>query len=152
MKKLVLFILLSVLIISCSERKVTFKCKTDSDIFKHGYYNIIVKRKELDKSTFMCLDGGYAKDRNNVYVFPDYKIEEANPTTFEVLSLMYAKDKKQIYFNKDKLPASDLKTFKAYDADKIDSENGFAYDAEDKNNYYRAGKLIKVKWRKIKKV
>ena len=135
MKKLVLFILLNVLIISCSEKNVAFKCKTDSDIFKHGYYNIIVKRKELDKSTFMCLDGGYAKDRNNVYVFSDYKIEEANPKTFEVLSLMYAKDNNSVYYLGKKINDSDPNTF-------ILLEDG---KAKDKNNNYLNGEIVEKK-------
>ena len=38
---------------------------------------------------------------------------------------------------------ADLKTFKAYDGfKKIDDIN---YDAEDKNNYYRVGKIVKKK-------
>ena len=143
MKKLMLFILLNILITSCYERKVTIKCKTNAEIFINDYYNIIVKRKDIDKTTFKCLEGGYAKDKNNVYVFPDYKLDEADPNTFEVLSLMYGRDKNQIYFSNNKLSNSDLSTFKAYDKELKTDE--IFYDAEDKNNYYQVGKIVKKK-------
>ena len=143
MKKLMLFILLNMLIISCYERKVTFKCKTNRKIFKNNYYNIIVKRKNLDESTFRCLEGGYAKDKNHVYTFPDDVLDEADPNTFEVLNLMYGRDKNQIYFSNNKLSGSDLNSFKTYN-ETLKTEEIY-YDAEDKNNYYLAGDIVKKK-------
>lgn len=171
MKKIILFVLLSILVSSCDQKIEVFKCKTNDDIFK-GYYNIIVIKKDVDTSTFTCLDGGYAKDKKNVYSFPDYYVEKADPQTFEVIELMYGKDKSNVYYISNKIKEADPQTFETmdfpYSRDKKNVYNGkskikeadlntfisyygnqtlegIVYNAEDKNNYYKDGEIVKKK-------
>ena len=132
MKKVILFVLLSILFSSCDQKIEVFKCKTNEDMFK-DHYNIIVLEKDVDSSTFTCLGGGYAKDKKRVYFVPDYYVEKVDPQTFEVIETMYGKDKRNVYYMKAKIKEADLQTFKTMD---------FPY-SRDKNNVYSG--RIKIK-------
>ncbi len=142
MKKLMLFILVGILISSCQKNKEkTFICngnlKAEAGSAHREDYSVTLRGKEADFSKFACLGNGYSRDEKSVYIL-DYKIRGADPKTFKYITGVYTKDKNNIFYADRKIKKVDFETFKGYDGFKI-------YDAEDKNNYYKGGKIVKKK-------
>lgn len=110
---------------------------------KDSVYHGTRKLEGTNPETFTPLGIFYGKDGNSVYSFSK-KLIDLDPKTFEVLDDIYAKDKKNIYFMGIKMLNSNPQSFKVYDKIQVIS-GGFAYEAEDKNNYYKDGKIVKKK-------
>jgi hypothetical protein len=87
----------------------------------------------------------YMSDGENIYVqngfYPIGVIKNANIKKFRILKNGYSKDNKKIYYLATELEKADIKTFTVYDRN-INS-NRLTFDAKDKNNYYREGKVVK---------
>lgn len=99
--------------------------------------------KGADPNTFEILNTLYSKDKNYVY-FIDEELVDSDTKTFEIINNFYSKDKKNVYYLKYKLLNSDPSTFKVYD-NSIKKEEIY-YEAEDKNNYYQDGIIVKRKY------
>ena len=69
-------------------------------------------------------------------------IENANIKKFEILENGYSKDNKKVYYLSKELKNFDIKTFRSY-PEMIRSS--VEYNAKDKNNYYRDGRIVKLK-------
>lgn len=171
MKKILLFIIISISLLSCSfeqgyvveDGKVYFEKPNVKDfIYNKGRERIT----DADISTFEILEKGhYAKDRKNAYYEAEI-IEEADPATFEALGKMIARDKNSGFFEERKIQDSDGKTFQLitglYSKDKdrayycedsiagsdvnsfevVDKENRVS---KDKNGYYRSERKLPIK-------
>lgn len=141
MKKIILFIIISVLSFSSY-----YKIENNKVYFE----DILIKNADI--KTFDILNNFlYAKYKNNVY-YLGYILEEADAGTFEVLHNAYAKDKNNVYFYSISITSNpigiikksaDSNTFITYEEDK--TINGIFYNAEDKNNYYSEGAIVKEK-------
>ena len=102
--------------------------------------------------TFEIMDGNFARDDKNLYIF-EYKVDGIDPKTFEALNYEMIKDKNGVYFleniseenenseiktKKLNLKGLDLRSFK-----KVDDSN---YYFKDKNSIYYedSGNLHKI--------
>ena len=118
---------------------------------KNNIYFYGRKIKKSDPLTFEFLDDGYSMDKNNVYfrgnTYPRRsgrtRYKKADIKTFKVLKKNYAKDKNYVYFGYIVFKNSDPETFIVYETEK--KLNNFNYEAEDKNNYYYHGRIMKKK-------
>ena len=88
----------------------------------------------------------YMSDGKNIYIqrgfYMDGIIENANIKKFEILENGYSKDNKKVYYLSKELKNFDIKTFRSY-PEMIRSS--VEYNAKDKNNYYRDGRIVKLK-------
>ena len=87
------------------------------------------------------LRSNYYMDSNNVYYIDSHNIEKLNiaPEKFELLKYSYAKSEKNIFY-KRRIVNCDYKTFTFRKESSLNPG-----DAEDKNNYYKNGKIIQKK-------
>lgn len=142
MKKLTTLVLLMILVSSCYEKEKTFKCKTNEEVSKNYYYYVItVKDKEADVSTFTCLDGGYGKDKNSVYVYnyvssytDGRKLDGADSKTFEVIGFDYGRDKDYVYYHDNRIEGADLQTFEFINRRYVKDKNNIYIDGEKIDN------------------
>lgn len=155
MKRLLIFIMMIVLILSCKKVYIvnctglgskydvnikgadmqTFKCINQfygkDKKFVYSLYGYKTKNYDFAKKVRSADPksfeniGNYYKDKNNVY-HRDTKIIGADPSTFQKLNNFYYRDKNSIYNKGNKLKQADILTFKVLD----DSY------AKDKNNVY----------------
>ena len=101
------------------------------------------KIDEIDSNTFKNFSFPfYIMDKNGIYYQENFnkykKIENIDISSFEILDSHYSKDKDTVYCKDIILKEADVKSFKII-------ENNFTFDAEDKNNYYQVGKMVKKK-------
>ena len=116
---------------------------------KNSVYSFDQKLSDIDYQTFtICfiqnnerIPSNYTKDKNAVY-YANVKLE-ADIDSFIALENYYGKDKNVVFFEDHKLEYIDVKTFVSYEESRI--INGISYNAEDKNNYYSFGKIVKKK-------
>ena len=116
---------------------------------KNSVYSFDQKLSDIDYQTFtICfiqnnerIPSNYTKDKNAVY-YANVKLE-ADIDSFIALENYYGKDKIVVFFEDHKLEYIDVKTFVSYEESRI--INGISYNAEDKNNYYSFGKIVKKK-------
>ena len=116
---------------------------------KNSVYSFDQKLSDIDYQTFtICfiqnnerIPSNYTKDKNAVY-YANVKLE-ADIDSFIALENYYGKDKNVVFFEDHKLKYIDVKTFVSYEESRI--INGISYNAEDKNNYYSFGKIVKKK-------
>ena len=101
-----------------------------------------VEIKGADPQTIKILDDGYSIDKNSVY-YLENKMENADLKTFEVLNFRYSKDKNNVYFRDEVINEANPGTFRSVDHGELG--DGLHYDAEDKNNFYENGGIIKKK-------
>lgn len=68
----------------------------------------------VDYDTFEALGGGYAKDKNKVYLYARNLniIKNADVKTFEYIDGEYSKDKNNVYFRGNAIEGADPKSFK----------------------------------------
>ena len=108
-----------------------------------GEYSI-VEVKEANANSFENLICDYALDKSNVYWFHprDYilyiKFYNADPKHFQVLNCLYTKDKNNVYVFGEVLEGVDVESFTILD-------NRGAFDARDKNYYYKSGRIEEVR-------
>lgn len=132
---------------------------------KNGIYLGTKLSTTIDANTYEVIGFLYSKDKNNVYLFGDRKIANADPATFTLISEeSYAKDKSHIFYYDNILKDADLATFELLDNEysrdknsvykgqyKIDGADPatfviFSYDlSKDKNGvYYNQTKVATV--------
>ena len=110
---------------------------------KNYVYYMGEKIDEIDSNTFKNFSFPfYIMDKNGIYYQENFnkykKIENIDISSFEILDSHYSKDKDTVYCKDIILKEADVKSFKII-------ENNFTFDAEDKNNYYQVGKMVKKK-------
>ena len=88
----------------------------------------------------------YMSDGKNIYIqngfYMEGIIENVNIKKFEILENGYSKNNKKIYYLSKELENYDIKTFRSYPEMMSSSVE---YNAEDKNNYYRNGRIVMLK-------
>ncbi|MBP9479516.1 MAG: DKNYY domain-containing protein [Sebaldella sp.] len=170
MKKLLLFIVLSIALFS--EYKIgniedkavyfedillkeadfnTFKViERDSDYGKdkRNVYYRGIKIKGVNPSYFTYISRGtieslYFKDNKNVY-YEGERIKEVDFKSFKIIGSSYAVDKNNVYYVGRKINEADRKTFKISTCELVDEHEGCPY-AEDKINYYKFGEVVEKK-------
>lgn len=133
----------------------------DNFLYLLTEYNAILI-KGVSTSTFIFLNGPYAKDANHVYYLDhDYEntkidiLPDADPKTFvmigtcqavETASATYAKDSKNVYVQKTIVPEGDAATFTIIDSfSSRDGEMPMVYSyAKDKDTiFYNCGNVLK---------
>ncbi|MBP9479515.1 MAG: DKNYY domain-containing protein [Sebaldella sp.] len=116
MKKIILFIIISVL--SLSEYKII----ENEVLYIYPHTENTVKDSSLT----------------------GVKVLGVDIKTFESLDNGYAKDKKNIYYEGKKIRKADIETFSAYYGARLE-EPIIHYDAKDKKNYYYEGNIVNKK-------
>jgi hypothetical protein len=147
----------------------TFEILDGKGEYSKDKKNVYYRAKVLegaDPETFELLEYGtedyssayYTKDKDHVFcskeIFKDASGEYsdftkvADVTTFQLLNEWYAKDKNHVYNSGEIIDGADPITFEVVQTGECYSENGGeivcprAYDAFDKNNKYKYGKML----------
>ena len=114
-----------------------------------------IKEVKPDFESYQKINNSYYRDKNYIYYNGDIQYM-VDPDSFEVLNGLYSKDKNGVYIPRNsikerktviyylsKLDNIDIQTFITYENE---NEIGkITYDAEDKNNYYLYGSIVKNK-------
>ena len=133
-KKIILFILITILISSCYKKKEkTFICKgnkeTEAGSANREDNSVTLGEREVNSSTFVCLGSGYSKDKNSVYLL-NYKIKGADPKTFEYVVGVYSKDKNKIFYADKEIKKADFETFEIINVSYSKDKSHVYYEEE----------------------
>ena len=115
----------------------------------HVYYRYS-EMKEADPATFeIVLEGGLAKDKDKVYLFGQI-LPEIDSDSLKDLGWRYMRTKDGIFirnwdFKAEKIEEADLNTFEVVNFSDYPDYVRSAYNAKDKNYYYKAGVIVDIK-------
>ncbi len=115
-------------------------CRDTNHIFYSG------KAIPADANSFELLSEGFAKDKQSVYFF-GYILNNVDVNSFKIINSLYFSDKNHVYFIYS-IPKNKSEFFTIVDGANPktfyhDSRKDELYGADDKNEFYNGGLIIK---------